>query len=622
MKSLTHFLLKNDDKINLLFIIKHFFGRLLSNKVCQKIERSDSKFIFQSLIVVGFLTILQSNQSLWSQCNLNDYNALRSLYFSTDGDNWFDNTGWDLVRTSSPPANCDLSVMKGITTNNNRVTEIYLAGNNLYGKLPLEIGLLSAAKEIFLAQNPLRGVIPAEFGNINGLEMLSLSNCQFEGIIPAELGQLSNLTTLYLYNNFLSGRIPEEFAGLQSIQILFLQNNYLQGSIPFEFANFQSFTRLFVSNNSMSGCYAEELQVLCDQFIFSQISEGNMFDADWDDFCNSGGTNGACAVIDVSSCNVWPGDINSDGRVDINDHSMMGTFLNTMGPERDLEDQNGEWYAHPAEDWNIENEFNGIDIKHQDCDGNGFINEADISVVVENLGLTHDDACASLNGFAPTIYENTDYQVLLQPVDNLNNDDVLHVNVVLESKSGNAFTTNGGYFRIQYSNEVIDASMDFNNSWLGNIGIDLSTTYKNYPDFNEINLSYTRLDGMNITGKGVIGQLNFQIDNLSLRTNETEIEFNVFDLNVHDIDLNELPIENEILAIDFGNATCQPQWNINTNTPFQNLYKSSGELTTNGFLIVGEGQQVTYQGEERVRLNTNFSVKAGATFRASTENCM
>lgn len=581
------------------------------------------KSVTHFLLLFALLTVIQSSQPLWSQCNSNDYTALRSLYYATDGANWFDNAGWNLISNPTPPNNCDFSNMNGIVTNNNnRVIEIYLAGNNLYGELPPEIGLLSATKEMFLAQNPLRGAIPAEIGDLTSLESLSLSNCQFEGIIPASFGQLSNLTILYLFNNFLGGSIPQELSGLQSIQILFLQNNNLHGSIPVEFAEFQSFTRLFVSNNDLSGCYDEALSVLCDRFTFSQISEGNMFDATWDEFCNSNGTNGVCPDVDVSTCPVWPGDINSDGIVDIDDHSMMGTFVGKMGPYRELNHINSEWYAHPAQDWGIENEFNATDIKHQDCDGNGFINEADIAVIRDHLNFTHDDACTSLFGFAPTIFENTDYQVLLQPVANINDDDVLHVNVVLESKSGNSFTTNGGYFRIQYSSEILNAAMDFNNSWLGNMGIDLTTIYKNYPEFNEIHLSYTRLDGMDITGKGVIGQLNFQIDNSSLRASETQLQLNVFDLNVHDIDLNEIPIENELLAIDFGNVPCEPNWNINPNTPFQNLYKSSGTVTTNGFLIVGNGQQVRYQSAERVRLNNSFSVKAGANFRASTENCM
>lgn len=578
---------------------------------------------FLSIIIMLFI---QSNEIL-AQCHIDDYQALQSLYNSTNGDIWYANEGWQLISTSSPPANCNLSNMFGVETSsaNGRVVELYLSVNNLDGQLPSEIGKLSALKELYLSYNLLSGSIPVEISDINGLEILSLSHCQFYGNVPIQLGKFTNLHTLYLNDNQFSGTISCQLEGLQSIEWLFLQNNFIGGSIPPEFANLTMLNRIFLSGNMMGGCYPLEVLPLCNQLTFGIIDEGNNFDAAWDDFCNSNGDNGGCSAP-VQVENVWPGDVNYDGVVDLNDSSIFGSALIPSGPARLPQHQNISWYGHPASNWgDISQLYSCLDLKHFDCDGNGNINRQDMNAVLANMGRSHTEA-PSINLLQALAFSDTaDFKVLLLPVNDINNDDdTLLLDVALESRSPHKqLNVNGGYFRIKYASEVEDASMVFyNNTWLSPNDTLLFTYSNNIPQSNEIEISFTRLDGVNRVGKGVIGQLRLAIDYNQLRTNQDTIEVNVYDMRVHDINLNQLPVSNHAVTIDFGLTECQPAWNISANTPFQNLYKSSGELTTNGFLIVGEGQQVTYQGEERVRLNTNFSVKAGATFRASTENCM
>ena len=187
-------------------------------------------------------------------CADDDYIALRELYLSTDGDNWLDRTGWPNAAffNANPtrPAGIDVDTWYGVNVDfNGCVTELLLFTNNLNGTIPPEIGLMTNLISLHLYNNQLSGSIPAELGNLINLESLRLNTNQLSGYIPPELGDLFNLERLRLYNN------------------------------------------------QLSDCYDANLTNLCTQLEAASnsniaISNGNTFDALWEDFCNNG--TGAC----------------------------------------------------------------------------------------------------------------------------------------------------------------------------------------------------------------------------------------------------------------------------------------------------------------------------------------
>ncbi|XP_042481987.1 probable leucine-rich repeat receptor-like protein kinase At1g35710 [Macadamia integrifolia] len=85
-----------------------------------------------------------------------------------------------------------------------------MAGNNITGKIPLELGMLTQLHFLDLSSNHLYGDIPKEFGELTSLLNLSLSGNQLSGSLPLEVGRLSSLTNLDLSSNSLSGKIPKE----------------------------------------------------------------------------------------------------------------------------------------------------------------------------------------------------------------------------------------------------------------------------------------------------------------------------------------------------------------------------------------------------------------------------
>lgn len=72
-----------------------------------------------------------------------------------------------------------------------------------------------------------------------------------------------------------------------------------------------------------------------------------------------------------------PGDANNDGRVDHLDVLAIGLNFGQEGPPRAFPDQNINWSPKPFQFWPFALPSTNINAGFSDCDGNGFINEAD-----------------------------------------------------------------------------------------------------------------------------------------------------------------------------------------------------------------------------------------------------
>ena len=97
-----------------------------------------------------------------------EYDALVALYNATDGPNWTNNTNW---LTGNTP-------WYGVAVDSGHVVSFGMAGNNLNGSLPQEIGNLTRLQCCILNGNRLSGEIPASIINLTGLGIFLLHwNC-------------------------------------------------------------------------------------------------------------------------------------------------------------------------------------------------------------------------------------------------------------------------------------------------------------------------------------------------------------------------------------------------------------------------------------------------------------
>lgn len=220
---------------------------------------------------------------------LSEREILSELYEATGGVNWRQRGGW---LTNAP-----LAGWYGVTLDSGgRVIELALPGNNLRGRMPLELeemtalrlldlsfnwlegviapglGRIKTLTELYLESNLLSGPIPAELGTLP-LRALFLYDNRLEGPIPPELGNLSNLKNLRISENRLSGRIPPELGNLSAVQAIWLDENQLEGEIPPELGNLSSVQHLYVGYNNLSGSIPPELGNL--QSIIALTFDGN-----------------------------------------------------------------------------------------------------------------------------------------------------------------------------------------------------------------------------------------------------------------------------------------------------------------------------------------------------------
>ncbi|KAL8138254.1 hypothetical protein V2J09_004255 [Rumex salicifolius] len=154
----------------------------------------------------------------------------------------------------SHDGNTNLEPFFAALANASNLQELELAGNNLGGELPSNIGDLSRKlKQMHLDDNLIYGSIPPKISNLLNLTLLNLSCNLLNGSITSAFGTMGKLERLYLSNNSLSGPIPSALGDIPHLGLLDLSSNDLSGSIPDSFENLPQLRRLLLNGNRLSG---------------------------------------------------------------------------------------------------------------------------------------------------------------------------------------------------------------------------------------------------------------------------------------------------------------------------------------------------------------------------------
>jgi Leucine-rich repeat (LRR) protein len=137
-----------------------------------------------------------------------------------------------------------------------------LNGNRLTGTIPSSLGVLTALIILYLQNNQLTGTIPSSMGTLTALTYLDLSGNELNGTIPTSLGLLTAMPSLQLQNNRLNGTIPSSLAAMTALTILWLENNTLTGTIPSSLAAMTALTNLQLRNNQLTGTIPSSFRTL------------------------------------------------------------------------------------------------------------------------------------------------------------------------------------------------------------------------------------------------------------------------------------------------------------------------------------------------------------------------
>jgi hypothetical protein len=233
----------------------------------------------------------------------------------------------------------------------------------------------------------------------------------------------------------------------------------------------------------------------------------------------------AAPECSVDTSQVWPGDTNQDGIANHFDLLNIGVGYGASGPRRTQ--QGTSWMALNATRW-AESFPSGVNYKHADTDGSGFINDEDVNAIEQHYGLTtgsgdidapstDPDEVTATEG-DPSIFvdlpENGTFPV----------GSAFSVPIILGSEDRSVESVYGIAFTVNYDPSVIDAnqlSITIPHSWMGD---NLLTIYKEYPQEGKVEIAISRTDGESVTGYGVVALMTgIIVDLVGLRTVEVTV---------------------------------------------------------------------------------------------------
>ncbi len=209
---------------------------------------------------------------------------------------------------------------------------------------------------------------------------------------------------------------------------------------------------------------------------------------------------------------VWPGDVNYDGIVNMDDLMILGVTAGATGTPR--VDQSIGWYPHYVTNW-ADTVVTGVNYKHADTDGNGIVDIHDTLAIITNYGLTRDLDGRSYISSLPSKSSKTGSDLFIIPEEAMLND---ALNVEIPLYLGEATTPVSGFYGMRFSMAtdptlVVTESMmiDFTGSWLGTQNSDLWSIQKIFTNEGSADVGLTLNNHQPVSGYGQIGFIKFSL---------------------------------------------------------------------------------------------------------------
>jgi Leucine-rich repeat (LRR) protein len=215
----------------LLFTIK--------NKIINK-----KTLIMRRLLLIPLLSICLG---VFGQVTTTDFEALQAIYNATNGPEWKNSHNWNFSENNVS------NNWYGVKVERDRVVSFNLAGNNLVGEVPKEVGQMDGLRYLNLSNNRLNGNLQYYIGKLSNLVLLDLSANDFDGDIPETFTLLTQLEYLSLADNNLTGKLPFEIGQLVNLREFYVNYNQLSGAIPQGFENLLALERVNLSLNMFEG---------------------------------------------------------------------------------------------------------------------------------------------------------------------------------------------------------------------------------------------------------------------------------------------------------------------------------------------------------------------------------
>ena len=138
---------------------------------------------------------------------------------------------------------------------------LFMSRNNLVGRVPWELILLTDLKTINFDFNHLSGSIPTAIGQLTALETFRATTNRFTGGLPATFSPV--MRSFDLSRNRLTGSFPESWGvSMPTLQAFDISLNMMTGSIPTTFGQLSSMKSFEANENQLMGTLPAELGLL------------------------------------------------------------------------------------------------------------------------------------------------------------------------------------------------------------------------------------------------------------------------------------------------------------------------------------------------------------------------
>ena len=212
---------------------------------------------------------------------------------------------------------------------------------------------------------------------------------------------------------------------------------------------------------------------------------------------------------------MWPGDVNNNGIVNGIDVLYVG--LASGAEEEERVGGNASWTEQTITSLWEQSFVDGINYAYADCDGDGEIEEEDISNAIKiNFGKTHgtvlpDEYSGAGGGNAPFVE-------LLPQVANVGLNDMIHFDLWLGSTDTPVQNFYGIAMELSYNPDfVLSGAWNYegiSSPWFDPVDDDSETLFFVDPVAGKMHLAITRTDQQSISGAGKIGDFSIVIEDI------------------------------------------------------------------------------------------------------------
>lgn len=225
-----------------------------------------------------------------------------------------------------------------------------------------------------------------------------------------------------------------------------------------------------------------------------------------DDNCTYASSSTMVIPVYVNGCNtdnVWPGDANSDGIVDLSDLLTLGLTYGNSGPVRQAASLS--WTGQMAVNW-LGVLPTGVNYKHSDTNGDGTIDLDDTTAVILNQGLNHP---LKQSGAQP---QGSIDLMLTTVLDTVGPGSFLEITADLSGSPTDSLY--GLYFQIAFDPAMIapgTMTYDFSNSIFGTSQVDMIHLELADPSIGLLDLAITSIDHINKVANGEVVKIILQV---------------------------------------------------------------------------------------------------------------